>query len=91
MSRVDKNAVFQTLEEAQTYVNGVLSYPGQVLAVVGETETKVYYIDQTMTLQEVGSATLGDDATIDLDVDTKKLSLHNFDKFYYINLNCIPL
>ena len=45
---LDKNAVFESLEAAQAYVNGVLSYPGQVLAVVGETETKVYYIDQTM-------------------------------------------
>lgn len=80
---LDKNAVFETLEAAQAYVNGVLSYPGQVLAVVGESETKVYYIDQTMKLQEVGSATLGDDHTIDLDVDTKQLSLHDFGKFYY--------
>ena len=41
---IDKNSVFDTIENLNTYVNGVLSYPGQVVALVTETETKVYYI-----------------------------------------------
>lgn len=58
---LDANSVFATLEEAQDYVKGtndkVLAnaYPGQVLAVVTDEETVIYYVDAKMTLQPVGN------------------------------------
>ena len=58
---LDANSVFATLAEAQSYVAGtndkVLAnaYPGQVLAVVTDEETVIYYVDAKMTLQPVGN------------------------------------
>lgn len=58
---LDANSVFATLAEAQSYVAGtndkVLAnaYPGQVLAVVTEEKTTIYYVDAAMTLQALGT------------------------------------
>lgn len=41
---LDKNAVFASLEEAQTYAQGVLAYPGQFIAVVAEDNSVTGYI-----------------------------------------------
>lgn len=41
---LDKNAVFASLEEAQTYAQGVLAYPGQFIAVVAEDSSVTGYI-----------------------------------------------
>jgi len=51
---LDDKSVFASLQDATDYAAGVLAYPGQVIAVVTTTETKIYYIDHTMTLQEMG-------------------------------------
>ena len=59
---LDANSVFASLEAAQKYaagtpVEGTLAnaYPGQVLAVVTDSETIIYYIDANMALQPVGN------------------------------------
>ena len=59
---LDANSVFKTLEDAQNYAAGnpaegtlANAYPGQVLAVVTETETNIYYIDANMQLKPVGN------------------------------------
>lgn len=59
---LDANSVFASLEDAQNYAKGTPAegtlanaYPGQVLAVVTDAETIIYYIDANMTLQPVGN------------------------------------
>lgn len=59
---LDANSVFDSLEAAQNYAAGTPAegtlanaYPGQVLAVVTDTETIIYYIDANMALQPVGN------------------------------------
>lgn len=84
---LDLYSVWETKTEAETYAaEHPTAYPGQTLIVVekeGEGEAavdkiKLYYIDENRELQEVGSATLGDDETIVLDPETKKLSIKGF-------------
>lgn len=59
---LDANSVFETLDAAQNYAKGnptggrfANAYPGQVLAVVTDEETVIYYIDANMQLQPVGN------------------------------------
>lgn len=84
---LDLYSVWETKAEAEAYAaEHPTAYPGQTLIVVekeGEGEAavdkiKLYYIDENRELQEVGSATLGDDETIVLDPETKKLSIKGF-------------
>ena len=84
---LDLYSVWETKAEAEEYAaEHPTAYPGQTLIVIekeGEGETavdkiKLYYIDENRELQEVGSATLGDDETIVLDPETKKLSIKGF-------------
>ena len=63
---LDADSVFDTLENAQTYAAGVLSYPGQVLAVVAEDATTIYYLDNDCQLVEVGGKVEVDGKSIDL-------------------------
>ena len=82
---LDLYSVWETKAEAEAYAAGhATAYPGQILVVVEkENEVdviKLYYIDENRTLQEVGSATLGDDKTIVLDPDSKILSIKGFEK-----------
>ena len=63
---LDADSVFDTLENAQAYAQGVLSYPGQVLAVVAEDATTIYYLDNNCALQEVGGKVEVDGKSIDL-------------------------
>lgn len=51
---LDANAVFDSYSAAETYAQGVLAYPGQIIAVVNENSTEIYYLDQNCALQEVG-------------------------------------
>lgn len=41
---LDKNAVFESYDDALTYAKGVLAYPGQFIAVVGEDAVVGYLI-----------------------------------------------
>ena len=84
---LDLYSVWENKEDAVEYAaTHATAYPGQTLIVVeqeGEGEAavdkiKLYYIDENRELQEVGSATLGDDTTIVLDPETKTLSLKGF-------------
>lgn len=82
---LDLYSVWKTKAEAETYASThATAYPGQILIVVEkENEVdviKLYYIDENRTLQEVGSATLGDEKTIVLDPDSKILSIKGFEE-----------
>jgi len=66
---LDKNAVFDTLENAQAYAEGVLAYPGQFIAVVGETAVDGYLIVKAGTgaeLRKLASQTASGDIVSDL-------------------------
>lgn len=82
---LDLYSVWETKAEAETYASThATAYPGQILVVVEKENEidviKLYYIDENRELQEVGSATLGDDKTIVLDPDSKILSIKGFEK-----------
>ena len=66
---LDQYSVFKTEEELNTYVSGAFSYPGQILALVGESETIIYYLDQNKEKQEVGSMPAVDNKSIKIKVD----------------------
>lgn len=61
---LDVNSVFASKEALDTYVAGAFAYPGQVVAVVEENATTIYYIDQDKTLHEVGKKPVGDNKTV---------------------------
>ena len=66
---LDRYSVFQSLEEVNTYINnpkGSIAYPGQVLAVVGENATTVYYLDQNLAVKPVGVIPSGDNRSIEV-------------------------
>lgn len=54
---IDDKSVFQSLEEAQTYAQSVLAYPGQIIAVVLANETTFYGINHLGELQDLGGST----------------------------------
>lgn len=61
---LDVNSVFDTKANLNAYVAGAFAYPGQIVALVEESATTIYYIDQAKALQEVGKIPLGDNKTI---------------------------
>lgn len=68
---LDKNAVFASYDEALTYAKGVLSYPGQFIAVVAEDSTVTGYIitvagGDGATLQKLAAQTSTGDVVADL-------------------------
>ena len=87
---VDKTLVWNSLEALRNYAaTDPVAYVGQVLSLVAYdaetakiTEVKAYIIkDEAGTIEEVGSATLGDNKTIALEEGV--LSLNNWGKEYY--------
>ena len=65
---LERYAVHASYADAETYAStNSVAYPGQILAVVEETGTGVYYIDQNMALQPVGVIPTGDGKTISVD------------------------
>lgn len=61
---LDANSVFASLADAQNYAAGTPAegtlanaYPGQVLAVVTDSATTIYYIDANMSLKPLGDTT----------------------------------
>lgn len=87
---LDASAVWTSLDELQNYAaTNPVAYVGQILSLVAYdeetqaiTEVKAYIIkDLEGNVEEVGSATLGDDKTITL--DSGVLSLNNWGKEYY--------
>lgn len=66
---LDKNAVFASESELDTYIGGVLAYPGQTVAVVSAEGTQLYvlgYVGGALTKQEIGKPTEGDGKSITL-------------------------
>lgn len=81
---LDSTAVWYDWDALTAYAaSGATAYVGQVLSyVAADGDVKVYsIIDTAGTLQEVGSATMGDDASIVLTNST--LSLKNWGVQYY--------
>lgn len=78
---LDVNSVFESYEALQTYAGGVLAYPGQIVAVVNENSTGVYYLDQELSIQPVGVVPTGDNKSIEINDDV--ISLFNFGKYFY--------
>lgn len=83
---LDKSSLWFSLEEMQAYsVSNPIAYVGQILALVDETSNaaKAYIIaNEAGDLQEVGSATVGDNKTIVLK-DDGVLALKNWGVEYY--------
>ena len=87
---IEKYSIFATLAEAQTYAfENPVAYPGQTLAVVTDTNEVTLYIVQAgvetaeASLIEVGSATLGDGVSVELDTAEKTIKLKDFGVYYY--------
>lgn len=78
---LDANSVFDSYASLETYASGVLAYPGQVVAVVGESSTDLYYLDQELNIQAVGSVPETDNNSVS--VYDNKISLHNYGKSFY--------
>lgn len=76
---LERYAVHASYADAETYATtNAVAYPGQILAVVEETATSIYYIDQNMALQPVGTLPTGDDKTISIS-DDGVISLYGLD------------
>lgn len=87
---IEKYSIFATLAEAQTYAfENPVAYPGQTLAVVTDTNEVTLYIVQSgvataaESLIEVGSATLGDGVSVELNTTDKTIKLKDFGVSYY--------
>lgn len=87
---LDASAVWTSLEDLRNYAaTNPVAYVGQILSLVAYdteteaiTEVKAYIIkDAEGNIEEVGSATLGDDKSITL--DNGVLSLKNWNKKYF--------
>jgi hypothetical protein len=67
---LDANSVFASIEDANTYINGVLAYPGQFITVVGENETTAYVIvtnaNGKLSLRELATQTATGDVVQDV-------------------------
>ena len=89
---LERYEVHKSYADALAYAQeNAVAYPGQVIAVVEAEGTvekiKIYYIDENKDLQEVGSATLGDELSIVLEPVTKKLSIKGFENAGYAETN----
>lgn len=82
---MDFYSVWNDKAEAEAYAADIagIAYPGQILSIIEKEDEidviKLYYIDENRELQEVGSATLGDDKSITLDPESKILSIKGFE------------
>ena len=78
---LDSNSVFDSYPALETYAAGVLAYPGQIVAVVNEDSTGIYYLDQNLAIQEVGKIPTGDEKSISI-IDGK-VQIKNFGDHYF--------
>lgn len=78
---LDSNSVFASYVDLEAYASGVLAYPGQVVAVVEESQTSLYYLDQELKIKAVGSVPEADESSVS--VYDNKISLHNYGKYFY--------
>lgn len=64
---LDADSVFQSMDKLNTYRNGGgPAYPGQIVAVVEETGTSIYYLDKDLNACPVGIIPTGDNKTIEV-------------------------
>ena len=79
---LDADSIFESYEALESYAADVLAYPGQIVAVVEEDATGIYYLDQNCAIQPVGVIPTGDDKSIEVNEDSV-FSLHDFGKAFY--------
>lgn len=79
---LDADSIFESYAALEAYAADVLAYPGQVVAVVNEDSTGIYYLDQNLAIKPVGIIPAGDDMSVDMD-NNDIISLHNFGKVFY--------
>lgn len=88
---LDTTAVWYSREEMENYAaTSVVAYVGQILSLVDETNntaTAYMIIDTAGTLQEVGSATLGDNVSIELKDGV--LAVKDFGKRFYKYIDAV--
>ena len=63
---LDANSVFESYEDLMKYAAGKIAYPGQIVAVVEKTQTKVYYLDQNLAICSIGGGGFNPNETIEL-------------------------
>lgn len=63
---LDADSIFESYEALESYAADVLAYPGQIVAVVEENATGIYYLDQNLAIQPVGVVPSGDSKTIEV-------------------------
>lgn len=63
---LDADSIFESYEALESYAADVLAYPGQIVAVVEEDATGIYYLDQNCAIQPVGVVPTGDNKTIEV-------------------------
>ncbi len=77
---IDADSVFESEAKLVEYIGDkitTVAYPGQVVAVVNEASTEIFYIDQNLDYHAVGSKLTADGKSIK--VDGEVLSLVGFD------------
>lgn len=62
---LDSNSVFNSYAALEEYAAGPLAYPGQIIAVVNENSTVLYYLDQNLRICNVNPFAGGDVQTIE--------------------------
>lgn len=63
---LDSNSVFESYTALAEYAAGPLAYPGQVIAVVEETQTNIYYLDQNLAIRSFAAGGFDPNETIEL-------------------------
>ena len=63
---LDADSIFDSYAALEAYAADVLAYPGQVVAVVNEDSTSIYYLDQNLAIHPVGVSPSGDEKTIEV-------------------------
>ena len=66
---LDADSIFESYDALVSYAADVLAYPGQIVAVVEEDATSIYYLDQNCAIQPVGVMPSGDSKTIEVTAD----------------------
>ena len=79
---LDADSIFESYAALESYAAGVLAYPGQIVAVVEENATGIYYLDQNLAIQPVGVIPAGDNKSIEMD-ENNVFALHDFGKAFY--------
>lgn len=71
---LDQYSVFKSETDLNAYIGGAFSYPGQIVALVGESETVIYYLAEKadhsgLEKIEVGSMPGVDNNSIEIKID----------------------